>query len=415
MDSLIKFFIWTNICFIGQHALYSESNVYKAFLANPYQQPQYHRNGYNNKHKNIKKYNSLVNNYTAESYNHLSQTEVHLAKHFHDKLHWQLQDPLVSDMCHRLIEQELREQQKGKYTLLHAQPWELNLLEDIYTTLWQELHNKTFSKYIFARFRSLSLTENDLKKHIHMRSQLSSQGQNTGYSTAGKFALCANFGLFCNEGSTNSFSYFKNNSSMGIPHYLNLKHIFSKLNLKKYYTMFQKELDYLKQEHKNLTSYGHILMFSLTPDLLKKIVYPSTGGFYNASYNYINNTPNVANIQDLLDTFRKKPWDIYTEGYHFCIILSKDCGLIPGNGLDIYEFNAIDKAKLQAFENKKKALMDKILLKINFDLSQEPSKAQKKQQAIIAKAHLWKKHGCLISQNNLWNQYLQQQVGQFLN
>ena len=403
--SLGKIFVCFSICGYA-HSIYTESTVLKEFLKEPWQT-------YNHTDaKKKQKFNALKKK-TARGYTSLSQTEIHLAKHFYDKLHRQNTDPLVIDMCHRIINQELQEAKKGRYTLLHAQPWKFNLLEDIYTALWQKLHNISFDKYIFTRFRRLSLDEKDLKKHMEIRTELLAHGPKVGYNKAGETSICVNFGLFCNEDSTNSFDFFLGGYGRNVPYHMNLAHIFKQLNIEKYYHMFQYELDALAQEHEQLTKYGHILMFSLTPMILKKTVYPTTRRF--RLYKTTSIDASITDIQQLFDTFRKNPWQIDTDNYHFCIILGKDCGLIPGNGLDVYEFNAVDKKCMQALEQKKKALLDKIILNIDYDMAKEPTKAQKLMQAIIVKAHLWKKYGCIVAQNNLWNQYLQQQVGKLFN
>ena len=406
-------FVCLIICVVA-HALYCESLVYKEFLKESQGVSNYcYCCGGDQQladKKKKKKFDALLKK-TMPGYKNLSQSEIHLAKNYYNKF-WQYEDNhLVTEMCHRIIKQELEEQKRGRYTLLHGESWDLALFQDVYTVLWKKLHSMTFDKYIFARFRKLSLSEQELKNHMFLRKQLLSGKYDGNYKKAGEVGLSVNFGLFCNNAGDNSLDYFTRNS-VCYGHEINLNYVFKQLSLEKYYQMFKQELMDLQLEHQKLTKYGHILMFSLTPAALKKMVFPSYDFFLKDPYanGYPHNKP--IDTQKLLDTLRKNPTvDADLELYHFCIILSDDYGAIPGNDVEIYDYNAVDKKRMQAFQKKKKALLDKIILNIDYDMAKEPTKAQKYMQAIIAKAHLWKKHGCLVANNNLWNQYLKQQVG----
>ncbi len=428
--SLGNIFFSFVIC-VAAHVLCGESLVYKEFLKES-KGAGYYCGGsstHYSPHEKKKKFDALLKK-TMPGYKNLSQSEIHLAKNFYDKLWLHENDPLIIDMCHRIIKQELEEQKKGRYTLLHGESWDLSLLQDMYTALWKKLHDMKFNKYIFARFRKVSLSEQGLKNHRLLRKQLlsgkyvSSGKHDENYKKAVEIGLAANFGLFCNPDGDNSFTYFRHNS-VCISHGINLDYVFKQLSLEKYYKMFRQELLDLQSEHQNLSMYGHMLLFSFTPAALKQVAFPSYDFFLKDPYvpslgsfwfdGYIPPKKPI-DVQKLFDKLRKNPTvdaqsaDPWVD-YHFCIVLSDDYGGIPGNGVEIYDFNAVDKKRMQIFEKKKKALLDKIILNIDWDMAKEPTKAQKHMQAIIAKAHLWKKHGCLVTHNNLWSYYLKQKVG----
>jgi len=392
----------------GYSVLCCQSHVYQEFLK---EQTRAHNKGYrfhNNGHDADKKFKDL-NKKKIVGYDFLSQTELVLAKHFYDKIwHNYTQDPLVIDMCHHVIMKELEEQKKGRYTFVHGQPWQFNLSEEVYTTLWYELHNMPCNKYIFARFRKISLNEQELQKHIALRSNMMLCGRNNAtYNKTGETVLCVNFGLFSNYSATNSFDYFLT-SNYSRYFKFGLDYIFKQLNVEKYYHQFEQELHDLALEHAQLTSYGHILIFSIASDLVDKLIYPSNG-FFNKDANVLS-SHNVSTVKQLIDTLRTNPLSSGMDGYHFCLVLTKDCALIPNNGLDVYEFNAVDKTAMDAFQKKKKTLMDTILVNIKWDMAKEPTELQKNIQAIVAKVQLWKKHQCLLPKDSLWNQYLHQQL-----
>lgn len=397
------------VAVVGWHSvLFCQSHVYQEFLR---EQTLAHNKGYGSYDTNnnaSKKYKELSKK-KVTGCSFLSQTEIVLAKHFYDKIwHNYMQDPLVIDMCHRIIIKEIEEQKKGRYTFVHGQQWQFDLSEDVYTTLWHELHNMPCNKYIFARFRRSPLSEKELEKHLALRNNMVLYGRNNAsYCKAGETALCVNFGLFSNYSSTNTFDYFLTNSYD--PYFkFGLDYIFKQLNIKKYYHQFKQELDDLALEHARLTSYGHILMFSVASELVNKIIYPSQSCF--DMYTHVLSSHDVSTVKQLIDSLRSNLLSSNYEGYHFCLVLTKDCALIPNNGVDVYEFNAVDKAIMNAFQKKKKDLMDKIIVNIKWDMAKEPTELQKNIQAIVAKVQLWKKHQCLLSKNSLWNQYLQQQL-----
>ncbi len=327
----------------------------------------------------------------------LSQTEAHFIRYATKKLNslrMQLgggnalsvfeTDPIVRQVMHDIIAIEKREAQKGNYTFVHGQPWELNFFEELYTFLWRTVTGSNTKDFLFLRFKhfyfdSVAQFKDKLDKHKKKREYYLKHG--TGgyyaYGSYGKtnrnYIMFLNYALFNNQFGSSSARYIaKGDSENGISKYLQADMMFRYLGLDDYYQPFAYELEQLKQEHEKLTqtsqqTYGHPLVISINPKVLNKVVYVSwTGKKERFGLADGGKTADVKQVLDLLRTDPYRLADDYSGQYirsdrnEFSIILSLDGALKPNNGVCMYSIPPVEKQKWQAYCKKRDALFARI-------------------------------------------------------
>jgi hypothetical protein len=242
-------------------------------------------------------------------------------------------------------EQEL--DTKGYYTFIHAQRWQFRLVEQWFTKLWEVRNKRTVSDFIFAHCEKPCQTKKELDQEIKLRQQILAQG---GESHREKL-LFLNYAFFGNEGLSGSSSahYLLNNfSALDIK--VSLQDIFSMLDYQDHYNAYRTELESLEEEHKKLTSHGHLLLVGVPKAKLKDYIYLSgSGGIQKSAY---INGKITNDIQLIMHTLRHYPEKIADSNIiQFCLVLTGDT-LTPDSGIKVYSYDLADPVQLAAFDKK---------------------------------------------------------------
>ncbi len=306
---------------------------------------------------------------------HKTQTNQHLMVHLFDKfehlssegyVNYQDNDELQK-MTKLVINLEHKEQQKGRYTFVHAHQWAYHFYQELYTDLWGIINERP-SNYRFTRFKYPIKPSTEsffayIQKEQEVRTKIMTDAVDQYYTRAGyqDRLLFMNYALFANYRGSNTGYYIKQNKSENSIT-INCNQFLSELHLNELLT--QEELEYVRKqfselqaEHATLSNYGGGLLLSFTPELMAQCVYPCDGGGPKRTVE-IEGIGETSDPHIILDTLRTAPEKIVdSDNIEFVCILSHDSSLIPNNGLDVYEFNAADQDKLAAWRAKKDKLM----------------------------------------------------------
>ncbi len=331
-------------------------------------------------------FNDLVKNKT--------QTKQHLITNLIDKYkklssegHTNYQDhPNLQVMTKQIINLEYKEQQKGRYTFVHAHQWAYHFYQEFYTDLWSIINEKP-SNYRFTRFKYpikpsteafFAYIKNEQEAHQKIMTD-NAFDQNYIIDGYQNYLLFMNYALFSNCRGANTGYYIKSNRS-AFPIQIDCNQFLSELHLDDLLTqeeleLVRKQFNELQQEHATISEYGGGLLLSFTPELMAECVYSCHGNGKKRTVK-IKGVGETSDLQIILDTLRTTPEKIVdSDNIEFVCVLSHDAALIPYNGLDIYEFNAADQNKLAAWRAKKDTLMDWIKERVN-----------KRRQALAAQA-----------------------------
>ncbi len=145
---------------------------------------------------------------------HKTQTKQHLSAHLMDKygdlssqgfINYQDYDELQK-MIKRVIDLEHTEQQKDRYTFVHAHQWAYHFYQELYTDLWSIINEKP-NNYRFIRFRypkkpSLEAFFIYIQKEQETRQKIMAGAVGQYYIQAGyqSHLLFMNYALFANPG-----------------------------------------------------------------------------------------------------------------------------------------------------------------------------------------------------------------------
>ena len=312
-----------------------------------------------------------------------TQTKQHLIANFLDKnedlashgfCNYQ-SHPDLQVMTKQVINLECTEQQKGRYTFVHAHQWSYHFYQELYTDLWSIINEKP-SNYRFTRFKypikpSTKAFFAYIQKEQETRQEILNGAFDQNYITDGyqNYLLFINYALFVNDMGSNTSFYIKENQSIR-PIQIDCNQFLGELRLDKLLTQeeleqVRKRFNELQQEHATLSEYGGGLLLSFTPELMTQCVYPCYGNGKKRTVEIVG-LGETSDPQIILDTLRTTPEKIVnSDDIEFVCVLSHDSTLIPHNGLDIYEFNAADKDKLAAWRAKKDKLMAWIKERVN--------------------------------------------------
>ncbi len=321
-----------------------------------------------------------------------TQTKQHLMAHLLDKFKelssqgdTNYQDyPDLQDLTKQIIDREHIEQQKNRYTFVHAHQWGYHFYQELYTDLWGIMHEQP-NNYRFIRYKypikpSTEAFFSYIEQEQERRNELLSKGPGGYYTWKGQQdrLLFMNYALFVNPGFSNSGYYIKYNKSAHPPS-IGRNQLTRELQLYQYFTQHEQEfieyqLAQLQVEHASISNYGGCLLLSFTPELMAQCVYPCAGGGPKRTVE-IEGLGEISDPQIILNTLRAAPEKIVdSDSVEFACVLSHDSTLIPNNGLDIYEFNAADQDKLAAWRAKKDKLM--AWIKERVDKRRQPMRAR---------------------------------------
>lgn len=247
-----------------------------------------------------------------------------------------------------LYQKELEETSAGRYTFVHAQRWVWEWISTLYQTLYETATNTTIQNYRFLRFNRLNKfgknedsLYNQLKKADHwddkrylfMNHSLFGNTKNQGECSAGYWHRghdysCEKSKKFANE------------------------KLFNKFNLDKIYKKYQKELDLLQQEHAKLTTYGNLLLLSLSPKCCQENVIEAVQAWGQSTTDTATKT---------LTQLRTNPTAVTNcDSYVYRLILTRSRTLKPSDDIKIFAFNGVEPAKWAAFCKKRTELFERI-------------------------------------------------------
>ncbi len=282
----------------------------------------------------------------------------HLVKKYGDlssrgRINYQ-DDNNLHAMTKAVIDLEHQEQQKGRYTFVHAHQWCYHFYQELYTDLWS-IVNENPSNYRFVRYTypikpSIEAFFSYIEHHQKVRQKLVTGNfswyqkleavNDSGYYVKKgyqKYLLFINYALFANEDlGMNSAFYIKNSISEN-PIQIDCMQFIQELGLDHYLT--QSEIDNirnkfkkLEQEHTTLSNYGSGILLSFTPKLMAESVYlcKSSGLKDTAKIKGLGRTSDPRVILDTLRTNPEKivpPYPLcwpHSDYIEFACVLSHD-------------------------------------------------------------------------------------------
>jgi hypothetical protein len=284
-------------------------------------------------------------------------------------------------MLLRVLHKSRLEEKKGNFTFIHAQVRSFLPLSDIFKRVVELCENKGNSYesgHYPLRFvkpgGKFALDENKITQFL-------TKGL-YGDKEDGVFTLCMNGYLFGSAGLSgrDSLDYWLRNhdqsSNKGLQ--LNARKMLEVYGLEAYYDRYQKEFELLWDEIAKDGARGNLLLLSLTPEQVKKWVYPSSDN-RRKSYFTIDGkqTDDVALVLKTLKTDPKKLSVDDLKYLHYCLVLS-DQALDPVNGVKIYPFTS-DENYVRAWREK----LDALFIKIKSDIAKDKHVQQQKLQPQI--------------------------------
>ena len=269
-----------------------------------------------------------------------------------------------SSLLTAIHQKEVEENLKGRYTFVHAQQWFWEWYEELYKMLYEIKHKTTISNFYFSRF--FNPDKIDLQKEEEIYQDILKQGRidhwKKGKSLRPRL-LFLNAPLFGNTQNLVccSVDFWQNGSDWSWlhPHGISNETLFKKFSLQSLYKKYKIALQKLEQEHKALTSHGHILFFSMTKQFVTDNVYMARMCGYKNNVNINGQSTN--NVCTFIDKFKQNPLQMgETDVIEFCLILTKHRSLQPTPACQIFAFNDVDAQKWKEFSQKREALFTQI-------------------------------------------------------
>lgn len=261
-----------------------------------------------------------------------------------------------TDMIDQIMTKEQELDKLGYYSFVHGQRWQFRLIEQWYTKLWELRYHRSVGDYIFIHCKKPNYDKAHLAQELDLRKQILSKG---GYRWQEDKLLFVNYGFFCNDGYQGSSTahYILENYSMG-NFTITLKDVFYLLGYETIYNSYAQEVEALEEEHKTISSKGHLLLIGVPKPLLSNYVYLS-GAFGVISTATINGQA-TSDMKTIIDTIRKNPDAMANSNIiQFCLVLTDDL-LTPDSGLKVYSYQLADPAKFTQFEQKSAELFARI-------------------------------------------------------
>jgi hypothetical protein len=300
-----------------------------------------------------------------------TQTEIHfnhLRKHNERRIREFCEaDPeLFANMIQNVVDIEKQEQEQGRYTFVHGYPWSYHLLQEIDTQL-RSLVNGNQSQKISLRFFSPEAEKlYSITQEVEKRRILLEHGTPNYYAWVKDYQermIFMNWALTCNQAGSNTLQYIAYDRCEN-PIAFSIENIFTTLGLEKYYDLYEIELLNLKYLHTKASKHGAGLIFSFTPEMLKKTVYVCYGSGAKRPVD-IQGIGETDDVQLILDTLRTSPEKIDDcDHLEFVYILTGDCALnsevLASDAVRYIPFNAADKEKMALYEQTRNELLARI-------------------------------------------------------
>jgi len=262
---------------------------------------------------------------------------------------------LYSSMIDAIITQEQELDKQGYYTFLHGQRWQFRIVEQWFTKLWEIRNKRSVNDFLFVHCEKLYQTQDELKKESKLRKHILKHG---GQNHREKL-LFLNYAFFGNENNwCSSSAYYLLNNYNSFDIKITLKDVFTMLDYKTYYAKYKDELAELEDEHRALTSTGHLLLVGIPKTILTDCIYVSGGGGILAYPTIEGKMTN--DITLIMNNLANHPEKILnTDVIQFCLILTGDL-LTPDSGIKVYSYNIADPVKLAHFEKKSADLFARV-------------------------------------------------------
>ncbi len=188
-----------------------------------------------------------------------TQSEQHLKSHYNllDKSMEKdlLNNNTVRCMINKIHTKEQEEQDKGRYTFVHAQQWHWHFTADLFKKLWELQYNEIINDYQFLRFEAKNSKnkKNEIKKRTNA---INDNDRYTIYMQKRADRLFMNHAIFGNLGNSGSFSmrYFLENFDRSNINY-SVEELFETLDLKKFYQKYETQFEQLRKLHEESSQY----------------------------------------------------------------------------------------------------------------------------------------------------------------
>ena len=306
----------------------------------------------------------------------LTPTGLHL-KQNKSLLHHQLisrysANPELMNLVSQVIKKE-RELAQNYYTFVHGQRRAYYFTEKMYTFLWQLKNNQNLNNFIFAHVKPL-LNEMQEKEEDSIRQYLLTHGRKPKDTITRQKLLFLNYAFFAqmNDSGSNTAYFVANNLNWGSsPIHITIQDAFIFLGYEDIYNNYSAEIKELAMEYEE-GNFGNILLVAIPKNSIKSFVYLCQPGQGNSGMGgvkrsiWIDGIGTTDNSMLIMDHLIKTPSSITnTDMLEFCLIMtSKNGGLDPQTGIQIYPILSGDTQKLAALQAKEEQLCKRIQMDI---------------------------------------------------
>jgi hypothetical protein len=267
-----------------------------------------------------------------------------------------LQNKYLHAVVKSAYDKEYEEICKGNYVFYHGRRWDWDFVSDLYKfayNLGQPKERRIGDDYVFLRF-----------------DQESSSRFNRSNPVVDPLFLNASiFGNAKNLGSC-SFAYLFSNHDCSdkVIEKFSPEFVFSQFKLETSYLKYKKELEHLKELHKqaNPEDNGNLLGVVIKPKDLDK-VYLASGSAGKRSARQINGNQLYAMDQIMKEYSKFETILENSDQMEFVLPLDKEFALDPYKGPRIYRHNPVDPQKWQEYVNFRDQLFAKIAADIEKD------------------------------------------------
>lgn len=303
-------------------------------------------------------------------------------------------NPELKDLYSRFMKKETELNKNNYYTFVHGQERRFYFPERLYTHLWGLRKKQSTDNFLFLHVKDLIETpeaqseEEITRRTIHMAGTIQESDYLKVDIERRKKILFMNYAFFANLGNlgSNSAVYvLKNqNAPAGREIEMSNKDPFTLFGYDLIYKKYQKEIEQLAQDYKNLSKYGNMILIAIPKDKIYKYVYLCSSGGIQAPLRK-EDGPDITDIRIAMEALLKDPDSLRdSDQIEFCLIMTQQKGgLDPSTGIQIYPLLSGDPKRLKVLQDREKILLDRITVDIK-----EAEKQQALQRAAKITGHL---------------------------
>lgn len=286
-------------------------------------------------------------------------------------------------MLLKLLHTSRQEEKKGNFTFIHAQKRPFLPLSEIFKRVVELYSNNgaSYAGYYPLRFAkqggNFALNDQNIADIVTYGLYLDPSTKS--FDTYGVYTLCMNAFLFGSAEIPGNYSldYWLKNYDQSSGKGLNFtaRTMLEVYGFEQYYDRYKNEFDILRDDIMKDGQRGNLLLLSLTPEQVKKWVYPSHG---NREKIYLKINGQVSgDIVKFLMTLKQNPENLDFKclmNTHYCLVLS-DQAMDPVSGIKIYPFTS-DESYVREWREKLDVLFAKIKQDVEHDKKQTQLKIQ---------------------------------------